>query len=131
MNKIFLVVALLMLFTGCTQKPERNLLFKCVGIDQDHSELGDGKEFKEARNLYIGENYAEINGKKYQICSDNKTIINFATECNKDKNTIEFYDFFMANHHLAGKDFTHSSGLAKTWFSYYGDCEPVENKNSK
>ena len=131
MSKIFLVVAILMLFAGCTQKSERSLLFICVGEDQSHSDTGDGKPVKMAKNLYIGENYAEINGAKYKICEDSKTIVNFATDCDKDHKLREFYNFFMANHHLSGKDLRHSDGLANYWSSYWGDCEPVENKNLK
>jgi hypothetical protein len=129
-NKHIAIVAILLwALVGCIQKTERSLLFKCVGEDQGHSDLGDEKPLKMAKNLFIGENYAEINGAKYKICKDSKTIVNFATDCDKGNKLRESYDFFMANHHLSGKDFKHSGGQADSWSSYWGDCEPVENKN--
>ena len=84
-----------------------------------------------AKNLYIGENYAEINGAEYKICEDRKTIVNFSNDCNKSNKSREFYYFFMANHHLSGKNFRYSDDQTSIWFSFEGDCEPVENKNLK
>lgn len=129
--KLFFTILLALTLMSCSQKEERSLLFKCVGQYQMHSDSGDEKPVMIALNLFIGKSYAEVNGKKYSICEDNKTLLNFATDCNKDNKLRESYNFFMANHHLSGKDFKNSGGYSNAYFSGEYECEPVLNKNSK
>jgi hypothetical protein len=114
---------------GCSIKDERNQLFICKG---------EWVEFKVpvpvTIDLYIGDKSTEISGRKYKICEDKKTLLEFSTECNPTVKNRDVYSFSWGELKLIGYKLDWIDLEKKMRKPYERttevyQCSPVENRN--
>ena len=88
---LFVVIAL----TGCGNKEEkRDLFLLCEGsviYDKDITP----KPMAVSSSFYIGKDYVEQEGTKYQICDEKKTEIRFSDDCKNTQLTEGRIDLIM------------------------------------
>ena len=92
-----LIIPFVFIFSGCSKKDERKLLFSCEGVmylksmEESFEPLSVSKSVPLQISFFVGDKEVEMNGTSYEICDDKNTIIRFGN-CGKKEN-VHFHTF--------------------------------------